>query len=278
LGILHFSFFSEILRSESRVSLILPKLAGSDTEVRPGFGRTAVFAYLKGRKYQTLYLLHGGGGDCTDYIRSSQIDMFAEEHELAVVMPEVDYCYYADMKHGKEYYTYLTEEVPVVMESVFPLTRSRDHRFVAGVSMGSYGAYKWALSCPEFFAAAAGISGVCDFVELQRTVRPNHDPKANNYINNAFGSLEEMKNSGNDLVFLLTTAASKGGYLPRLYSACGTEDFTYDYCKDYIGLAKKLGIDIHYDEGPGAHEWRFFNTYIERAINWMPLTKEPLYL
>jgi S-formylglutathione hydrolase FrmB len=221
--------------------------------------------------------MHGGGGDCTEYLRYSQIELFADEHGLAVVMPEVDYCYYADMKHGKKYFTYLTDELPAVMESVFPLSRSREHRFAAGVSMGSYGAYKWALSRPEFFAAVAGLSGVCDFVELQRTVRPNYDPTENNYINNAFGTLTDMKDSENDLVFLLRKLSSAGGQVPRLYSCCGTEDFTTAYCREYAALAKSLGFDMCYEEGPGAHEWRFFNTFLEKAVNWLPLTEEPIF-
>jgi S-formylglutathione hydrolase FrmB len=30
-------------------------------------------------------------------------------------------------------------------------------------------------------------------------------------------------------------------------------------------------IDFTYIEGPGAHDWNFWDTYIEKVIEWLPL-------
>lgn len=84
---------------------------------------------------------------------------------MAVIMPEVDgTCFYADMKYGYPYFTYLTKEIPALVEALFPVNKERGRRFVAGLSMGGYGAWKWAFAAPQFFGAAANLCGyfLCD--------------------------------------------------------------------------------------------------------------------
>ena len=48
---------------------------------------------------------------------------------------------------------------PSVVRSFFRVSARREDTFVAGLSMGGYGALKWALHQPERFAAAASLSG-----------------------------------------------------------------------------------------------------------------------
>jgi S-formylglutathione hydrolase FrmB len=143
MGLMHFSFLPQSLGYHTNVYIILPY--DSSKEMKP---------------YQVLYLLHGGGGNAMDWIRFSCIERYAEENNIAVVMPEVSNSFYADMAHGYRYYTYLTEELPMVLNSILPLSDQREDRFVAGFSMGGYGAFKWAFDKPEYFAAAANLSGI----------------------------------------------------------------------------------------------------------------------
>ena len=76
-----------------------------------------------------------------------------------VVMPSVYNSAYTDMKYGLDYFSYLTEELTDFVERNFPAATKRENRFIAGMSMGGYGAYKWGLTCPEKFAAIGGVAG-----------------------------------------------------------------------------------------------------------------------
>ena len=106
-----------------------------------------------------LYLLHGLSDDETIWMRRTSIERYAAQYGLAVVMPNGARSYYADMLRGGKYWTYLSEELPKVMQSFFRISDRREDTFAAGLSMGGYGAMKLALHCPERFAAAASLSG-----------------------------------------------------------------------------------------------------------------------
>mgnify|MGYP000782945459 CR=1 FL=1 len=43
---------------------------------------------------------------------------------------------------------------------------------------------------------------------------------------------------------------------------------------EHLDYLKKLGVDVTYEEGPGAHEWDFWNRYIKKVLDWLPLDKD----
>ena len=90
---------------------------------------------------------------------------------LAVVMPAVHLSFYTDMAYGGKYWQFISEEVPAVVRDMFPLSSEREDNFVAGLSMGGYGAFKLALTYPERYAAAASLSGAVDISEVVKVKR-----------------------------------------------------------------------------------------------------------
>ena len=89
-------------------------------------------------------------------------------------------------------------------------------------------------------------------------------------IKNA-GSLEAYVNSYENVWDRLAELNGKG-VLPRLYSACGTEDFLYQRFADFKSYAQEINLDATFEEGPGKHEWRFWDTYIQKALEFFGLT------
>src|SRR4051795_10646195 len=121
-----------------------------------------------------LYLLHGLSDDHTAWLRNTSIDRYAAARGLAVVMPQVQRSFYADEVHGGRYWTFLSEELPEVVGSFFRVSTRREDTYVAGLSMGGYGALKWALREPHRFAAAASLSGALDLAYIQEfDLRPH---------------------------------------------------------------------------------------------------------
>lgn len=268
MGLMHFSYLSKTLGYHTNIYIILP------IDNFNSGNKSYKEAYQEVKPFKTLYLLHGGGGNAQDWIRFTSIERYAQEHNIAIVMPEVGgMSFYTDMLHGYNYFTYLTEELPEIMQSIFPLSDKREDRYVAGLSMGGYGAFKWAFRKPEFFAAAAGLSGISLIAELfKETGFESTDPKDENsilYLN--WGGLDKLEGSPDDTKYLIEWAAKEKLNLPALYVCIGTEDFSYEYTKRYIEYARENGIDITYEEGPGKHDWKFWDTYIQRVLDWLPV-------
>lgn len=254
MGMLHFDYLSQILGYHTNIYFILPACTHEGKEPAA-----------------TLYLLHGGGGNGLDWIRYTAIERYADKHNIAVVMPEVDgSCFYADMKHGYDYFTYLKDEVVAVAEGLLPVNKTADKRLVAGLSMGGYGAFKWAFNCPDFFSAAANLSGISFIMDIF-----SGDGFAAKSVNDKcgvvaldWGSLEELQGSMSDSKEWIDRSVREGIKLPKLFAAIGTEDYSYKLSQDYLKYCKEQGVEVHYEEMPGQHEWIVWDTMIDKFIEW----------
>ena len=250
------NFFSEVLTIRSTMYVLLPQ-------------RT--FAEIKSKrtpKYRTLYLLHGHSDDHTVWTRATSIERYVEGLNLAVVMPAVNLSFYTDMVHGGNYWTFISEEVPAVVRDMFSLSDKREDNFVAGLSMGGYGAFKLALTHPERYAAAASLSGALDVRETVRAHGRTEDKAFLAQMRNIFGDTSKVANSNHDL-FALAKKVSKLPVKPRLYQCCGTEDFLYADNVRFRDAIHKLPLDLTYEEGPGEHVWSYWDKMIQNMLAWM---------
>ena len=151
MGIFSGNFYSETLAMTTRIQVIFPDLSNDVTPVITGTPRV-------------LYLLHGLGGDCEEWTRFSKIEYYAKKYNFIIILPEVQRSFYCDTSYGPRYFTYIADELPEICSRWFRLDESRETTFIAGESMGGYGAMKAALSRPQRFAAAASLSGALDYV------------------------------------------------------------------------------------------------------------------
>ena len=250
------NFFSEVLTLRSSMYVLLPQrsLADAQTKRKP--------------KYRTLYLLHGHSDDHTAWMRVSSIERYVEGLNLVVVMPAVNLSFYTDMFHGKDYFRFISEEVPAVVHDMFPLSSIREDNFVAGLSMGGYGAFKLALTYPNRYAAAASLSGALDVRETVRAHGRAEDKAFLAEMRNIFGDVSKVANSKHDL-FTLARKAAKSPLKPRLYQCCGTEDFLYADNVRFREIVRKLPLDLTYEEGPGEHVWSYWDKMIQNVLKWM---------
>src|SRR6478609_11942097 len=151
-------FYSEALGLSTAMTVILPQQTSTQ------IGMTGAAA---AGPPPVLYLLHGLSDDDTIWLRRTSIERYVAELGLAVVMPQVHRSFYTDEAYGGRYWTFLSEELPALVSSFFRVSERREDTFVAGLSMGGYGALKWALREPARFAAAASMSGAVDVAGMQ---------------------------------------------------------------------------------------------------------------
>ena len=254
----HISFFSNVLGFRCSMNVLLPqrKIGAAQNNFHPPF--------------KALYLLHGYSGDYTSWQRQTCIESYAEDHNLAVLMPSVQNSFCTDMVHGGKFFFFLTEELRKLMTESFPISTKREDTFVAGLSMGGYGAFKLALTRPDLFAAAASLSGALD---ISKRFEVNHEPDNQSWhenMRNIFGDLEKVPGGPHDL-FSLAREVSQMSEKPRLFQCCGTEDFLYADNIRFRDFIRPLGFDYSYTESPGGHQWEYWNKMIQQVLEWLPL-------
>ena len=255
MAFLQVQFYSDVLQVASTVNVILP-------EPMMGIG---IQASKAGEDPKVLYLLHGYSDDHTIWMRRTSVERYAAQHNLAVIMPAVNHSFYTNEAQGERYWDYVAEELPEIMHRFFRLSRKPEDTFVAGLSMGGYGAMKLALTHPDRFAAAASFSGAVDiFASGERKTL-----KQLKGFERVFGALEHIENSEHDLFYLMKKNA-KAKAKPRLYVACGDADFLYKDNLKFVPALEKNGWDVtYYEEAGVGHEWGFWDRQIAAFIPWM---------
>lgn len=211
---------------------------------------------------KVLYLLHGLGDDASAWQRFSSIETAAAAYGLVVVMPSAGRSFYADLPNGQKYFTYLTEELPQYLADVFNLAPRREDTFIAGNSMGGYGAVKAALLRPALYAAAASFSGFLSLAFLQ--AYPN-DTRRQEFAA-LFGDLDRLSGSEHDPAVWLQQAAKDPPSLPRLYLACGRQEDVYPLSGLFYAACRSLGVAADYHEEDAGHNWPFWEAQIKRFL------------
>ena len=245
-------FLSEVLGRQTSIDVIIPQ--------RRTNGEIGIANNAKTEKYKTLVLLHGLSDNSRIWLRRTSIDRYATEKGIAVIMPSGDRSFYANMRHGDRFSDFIGKEVLAVAREYLPLSEKREDTFIAGNSMGGYGAMKTALKFPETFVAAAGLSSVADVDKFMK----ERTPELGKVI---FGDVEKVPDSED--LFALTTANESNPLRPKLYMIEGTGDFMLEENRRLQAHIKMLDYDFTYEEYEGIHDWWFWDTYIQKVLNWM---------
>jgi len=258
------SFYSQALKKNTKCIVFIPTVSADDY-----LNETGRVYFDAATRFQTLYLLHGSYGNCTDWPLFSNIERYAQDACLAVVMPSVENSAYQDIRGGAAYGTFCSEELPVFLQTIFPLARRRENLFVAGLSMGGYGAMTLSFRNPQRFSRCAVISGCVDFYTLMHGTM-NYARK----LPPAYKSLLFEGRMGKDVFDLerqLQDTRSRIGELPRYYFNSGSDDPFRTEVMTFAGKLAAAGCSVEKMTAPGAHTWDYWDTHITDVLQWLPL-------
>lgn len=214
---------------------------------------------------KVLYLLHGLGDNASTWCQRTCIERYARDWGIAVVMPEVQRSFYIDMAMGLRYGSYIAQELPALCARMFQLSPRREDTFIAGLSMGGYGALRCALSAPERFAACASFSGV---VDIHYLLREHLDDTTVGQLKALFGNDLRVRPE-NDLRLLADKVCGRPRELrPRVFMTCGQQDFLYDINLDIKAYFETLPLDFTFREWPGEHVWTFWDRSVQMALEF----------
>jgi putative tributyrin esterase len=250
---LRVDFFAETLGLGTSMTVLLPQHTSAQVGLATAAG---------GGPPPVLYLLHGLSDDDTAWSRWTSVERYAADLGLAVVMPQVHRSFYTDEPRGGRYFAFLSEELPDLVTAFFRISDRREDTFVAGLSMGGYGAWTWALRQPHRFAAAASLSGALDVAALLRA--PDHTPD----LDRIFAD-DRFEGTDNDVLHLVEQADP--ATLPRLWLGCGAEDELYPHTVALADACARRGIPVTVELGPGGHDWAYWDRTIRQVLAWLPV-------
>lgn len=243
MALIQFNHLSFCKRSQTNVTLILPTSGMDDLHDGEMFE-------TKGMMYQTLWLLHGGGGDNSDFLNFSNIVRYANEHKIAVVMPAGTRFYDTD-------YEYVTEELPHVLRAIFPLSDKKEDNFIGGLSHGGDCAMKACFEHPDRYAAglimsAAGTTHKGDIDQAQ-------------LLFDVYGCAEKMLKDPDNI--------------PMMIFATGSGDRGMPYYERVINRLDEMGLPVnrYYIDGDG-HSWDFWDSTVRKALDEMLPIRDELIM
>lgn len=235
---LRVDFRSEVMDMNTSMTVILPEQKKLDN-------------------IKVVYLLHGLADNCTGWSRYTSVERYAREKDVALVIPEVQRSFYADMVYGLDYFSFINDELHKTCQNFFGFSDKRENRYVMGLSMGGYGALKCALTSPSKYNGCAAFSSVAD---IEKTVFSSNDGRKKEF-EAIFGS--SISKSSN-LFELLETAED----IPPVFLSCGEEDPRIVHSEEMYNALKAKGVSVTYTHWSGEHNWVFWDAAVKKAFDY----------
>lgn len=218
--------------------------------------------------YKTLYLLHGIYGSDMDWVTNTNIHRLARERQIAVVMPSGENHFYTDSGTSAEKYgEFIGKELVEVTRRMFRLSSKREDTYIAGLSMGGYGAFMNGLIYHDVFSYVACLSmAILDKSMDYNGVPPMDDP---DYMCAVFGQGDMDKT-------LRTQRALTEKYVeeripfPKLYLTVGHQDILYEANVKFHEFLQEKGIDHIFETSDGYHNFDFWSRAIRDILDWLP--------
>jgi len=239
--------------------------------------------YKPGMKFQTIYMIHGGGDDDTLPYRYMSIERYADANNVMLVTPNIPNSFGVNTNYGVDYQTFLSEELPIVIQSLFPSAPGRENNFIAGFAMGGNVALGTALMHPELYAAAVDVSGGIGLtVNTEQFAKELSGSFSGRFplVGATFGSGEDLPGSKHDMRKFALENIEKGVELPKFYLVCGSEEGNIGKRveNDAITL-KEMGYDVDFTCYEGYnHFYPLWDMYFEKMMNEiLPLKREAIF-
>ncbi len=226
--------------------------------------------YDRNRAYPVLFLLHGYGGDQTDWTERTDLVSYTAGLGMIIVMPEAKNSWYVNSNTDprSRYEDYIVNDLPHFVSSIYPIDTTKEA--IAGLSMGGYGALELALRHPEKFRFAGDLSGAIIVPGVVDSVlaHPNEPvPDSQSPIMpsilKAFGERNKKFRDNHDVFSLLLR--ERDMKLPYFFFAVGIQDGYRGFLpatRRFTDMLREYGKLYEYHEVPGIHNWKFWNMEI----------------
>ncbi len=288
MALVQYNFKSQALSRNVSFTVILPTdglsyydPAEAEARGQNPIGRAFQHTYQPGMQFQTVYVYHGGGEDQSVTARYVSLERAAQDNRVMLVCPDIQF-FGTDCPGGK-YFTFLTEELPKVVQTIFPSSPKREDNFVMGYAMGANVALGTAVMRPDLFCACLDISGGIGLtLKTQTLINELNSDHFKTFLPSyhiAFGDPEQFAGSRYDLWPIAKRFREESVPLCDFTIACGSKEFIRTRVEDDVECLRELGYPIRYICAEGYdHNWIMWEKYLIDGLNeLLPLKREYLY-
>ncbi|MBO4925171.1 MAG: esterase [Clostridia bacterium] len=252
-------YYSAALRRQTSFEMLIPNDVRKDIQ-RPEN------PYEK-RSMKTLFLLHGYTGKAGNWVPVH----LTEKYNFAIVMPSAENSFYLDGEAtGRAYETMVAKELVSYMRKTFGLAKRAEDTFIAGMSMGGFGALHTGLAHPNVFGKIGALSSALIVHEIAQMKPGQGNTVANyEYYRECFGEPSTVLRRRCNPEVLALRLKKTAKRIPEIYMCCGTEDFLLENNREFHRFLTDAGIEHIYREGPGRHDMVFWDEHIVKIVDWM---------
>ena len=229
-------------------------------------------------KYPVLYFLHGLGDNEQTLFNSggwTLLDDLRRQHkmgEFLIVAPEGGRTFYINSADGSVRYSdfFLEEFVPLI-ETKYRIGKGRMNRAISGISMGGYGALRFAFSHPEMFSAVSAQSAalITESPQELDTAARSGAPLGK-MLAAVFGSPIDVAHWKENSPFVLAQRNLTAVRKLAIYFNCGKDD-NYGFEKGASALHEQLekeGVKHEYHPYPGDHSLSYFLAHFTEVMEF----------
>lgn len=216
------------------------------------------------RPRKTIFLLHGWSGEAYNWVP----EYLAEKYNFAIVIPSGENGFWLDgLSTGRKYQTMLGVEMVHYVQRNFGLATKPEDTYLLGFSMGGFGALHTAFAYPEIFGTTIALSSALIIKKISVMKPGDPDSHANyEYYRECFGDLDKVTESLSNPAFQVKTLLEKGTKLPKIYMACGTEDFLIEENRTFHNFLTENKVEHVYWEDAGNHDPVFWDKCVAKFI------------
>jgi S-formylglutathione hydrolase FrmB len=230
------------------------------------------------RTYPVLYFLHGLGDNERTLFNSggwTLLDDLRRQRkmgEFLIVAPEGGRTFYVNSADGSVRYSdfFLQEFVPLI-ETKYRISKGRNNRAISGISMGGYGALRFAFSHPEMFSAVSAQSAalITESPQELDTAARSGAPLGK-LLATVFGSPIAVQHWKDNSPFVLADRNRVALRRLAIYFNCGQDD-NYGFEKGAAALHEQLqeeGVKHEYHPYPGDHSLTYFLAHFAEVMEF----------
>lgn len=242
------------------MSVLTRMVFPSRTLLRPVEVMAALPLKKTDAKLPVLWALHCAMEDGDFFFRYLDCARLAQHLGIAIIAPSLGNGFFLNTSYEPQ--GDFLEELANSLPAILNISQATDRNAVIGISMGGFGAIRWALSTSRFFAAGA-ISGAFD-ATLPPDTRVFGDEKLN-FINQSFDALMRSRLAdksghlpgGGSLKGLLESFRKKW---PKLYLYCAGNDYlSLNQTEAFYQACKKLNAPCKMNRQiEGSHDLEYW--------------------
>jgi S-formylglutathione hydrolase FrmB len=219
-------------------------------------------------------MLHSAmkGGEM--FFENRTVVELAERENLVLIAPCLGMGYFTNSAYEAQA-DFLKGEFLTAMRRSLPISEAREDNFILGVSMGGFGAFRWALDTPDVFAGAVAISSSLD-PRIPIDERAMKDRKQRALVlmfaktmRARLLTAEGKMTPDTDLQAMLL-AGKRSCSLPRLALYHGETDyFALNSNEAFYKLCIEEDIAVARYTAPGVHDFDYWDRTFPEATKWL---------